>query len=103
MRKIEERKLQMKRTSVLLLTGLALAVAAGFSTPTFAESASAEIDARAKNPDWWPAPGRDNKLTRHSNLKDISTENIKKLQYVWSQSTGALRGHEGQPVVVEHD
>ena len=22
---------------------------------------------------------------------------------VWEQSTGALRGHEGQPVVVEHN
>ncbi|MCZ7594340.1 MAG: hypothetical protein M5U16_05025 [Hyphomicrobium sp.] len=73
------------------------------ANPVIAETASEEIDKRAQNPDWWPAPGRDNKLTRHSNLKDISTENIGKLKYVWSQSTGALRGHEGQPVVVEHD
>jgi len=88
---------------VLLLSGLLLAGAVGMPSLATAETASEEIDARAKNPDWWPAPGRDNKLTRHSNLKDINTDNIKKLQYVWSQSTGALRGHEGQPVVVEHD
>ncbi|MBK5199062.1 MAG: hypothetical protein JJE37_12420, partial [Methyloceanibacter sp.] len=48
-----------------------------------AESASAEIDQRATDPDQWPAPGRDNKLTRHSDLKDINTENVKKLEMIW--------------------
>ena len=65
--------------------------------------ANDEIEQRAKNPNLWPAPGRDNQLTRHSTLKDIDTGNVGKLQYVWSQSSGALRGHEGQPVVVEVD
>ncbi len=93
----------MIRNSVLLLSGLLMVSTVGITAPAVAETASEEIDARAKNPDWWPAPGRDNKLTRHSNLKDINLDNIGKLKYVWSQSTGALRGHEGQPVVVEHD
>ncbi len=42
-----------------------------------------------------------NKGTRHSPLADINTTNAAKLQMAWSQSTGALRGHEGQPVVIE--
>jgi PQQ-dependent dehydrogenase (methanol/ethanol family) len=63
--------------------------------------ANEEIEKRAKDPNTWPAPGRDNKLTRHSPLKDINTENVGKLQMVWSQSTGALRGHEGQPLVID--
>ena len=69
--------------------------------PSFSaeDSASAEIDQRAKDPNQWPAPGRDNKLTRHSDLKDINTENVKKLEMIWAQSTGALRGAEGQPIV----
>ncbi|MCG8563381.1 MAG: PQQ-dependent dehydrogenase, methanol/ethanol family [Hyphomicrobiales bacterium] len=66
-------------------------------------AANDEIEQRAKDPNLWPAPGRDNQLTRHSTLKDIDTGNVGKLQYVWSQSSGALRGHEGQPVVVEVD
>src|SRR6185436_9055337 len=76
--------------ALLILPGPVLAV----------ESASAEIDQRAKDPNQWPAPGRDNKLTRHSDLKDINTDNVKKLQMIWAQSTGALRGAEGQPIVI---
>jgi lanthanide-dependent methanol dehydrogenase len=64
------------------------------------ESASAEIDQRAKDPNQWPAPGRDNQLTRHSELKDINTENVNKLEMIWAQSTGALRGAEGQPTMI---
>ena len=64
------------------------------------ESASAEIEQRAKDPNQWPAPGRDNQLTRHSELKDINTGNVKKLEMIWAQSTGALRGAEGQPIVI---
>ena len=65
--------------------------------------ANDEINQRVTNPDLWPAPGRDNLLTRYSPLADINKDNVGKLQMVWSQSTGALRGHEGQPVVVEMD
>jgi PQQ-dependent dehydrogenase (methanol/ethanol family) len=64
------------------------------------ESASAEIEQRAKDPNQWPAPGRDNQLTRHSDLKDITSENVRQLEMIWAQSTGALRGAEGQPIVI---
>jgi glucose dehydrogenase len=57
--------------------------------------------ARMKDPDQWPAPGRDFALTRHSNLADINTKNIGKLQMIWLQGTNALRGHEGQPLVIK--
>jgi len=30
-------------------------------------------------------------------LKDINATNVHKLQMIWSQSSGTLRGHEGQP------
>jgi len=51
----------------------------------------------------WTSPGADNQLTRHSELKEINTHNVKHLQLAWDQSTGALRGHEGQPLVVNID
>ncbi|MEO1315475.1 MAG: PQQ-dependent dehydrogenase, methanol/ethanol family [Pseudomonadota bacterium] len=63
--------------------------------------ANDEIARNNANPNFWASPGKDYALTRYSELTDISTYNINKLQMVWSQSTGALRGHEGQPVVVE--
>ena len=62
-----------------------------------------EVLNNVKNEDLWPAMGRNLGLQRHSDLKAISTKNIGQMQMVWSQSTGALRGHEGQPVVVDVD
>jgi glucose dehydrogenase len=57
----------------LTLAG-ALAVAAiGASGSALA---NAEVEKRAANPNEWGAPGRDNKLTRHSDLKDINTGNV---------------------------
>ncbi len=87
----------MRVKSLSLLAGTFCAALVGLSV---AASANDEIEKRAKDPDQWGAPGRDNQLTRHSPLKDITTDNVAKLQMVWSQSTGALRGHEGQPLVI---
>ncbi|MEQ1709785.1 MAG: PQQ-dependent dehydrogenase, methanol/ethanol family [Hyphomicrobium sp.] len=83
----------------LLHTGSLMAAVVGM---TGLALANAEIETRAKNPDLWPAPGRDNKLTRHSTLSDINTGNVGKLQMLWSHSMNSDRGQEGQPVVVEH-
>jgi len=93
----------MSLRKLAVLTGGVFAAVLMLSGPAMAESASAGIDKRAENPNWWPAPGRDNKLTRHSKLADINTGNIGKLEMIWSQSMNSLRGQEGQPVVVEVD
>ena len=85
----------------LLAVGLAVAFLMA-PAPVMAadKSASAEIDKRAQDPNQWPAPGRDNQLTRYSPLKDINTGNVKKLEMIWSQSMNSLRGQEGQPIVI---
>ena len=84
-----------------LVAGVLCAALVSMPPPGVAEeSASAEIEQRAKDPNQWPAPGRDNQLTRHSDLKDINTGNVKKLEMIWAQSLGALRGAEGQPIVI---
>src|SRR5882672_3052183 len=62
-----------------------------------------EVADRTKDPNLWAAPGGDTELTRHSRLKDINATNVHKLQMIWSQSSGTLRGHEGQPLVVTVD
>src|SRR5271155_2681188 len=56
---------------------------------------------RFKDPNQWGAPAGNLNLDRYSALKDINAGNVKSLQMVWSQSSGTLRGHEGQPLVIE--
>ena len=40
--------------------------------------------------------------TRYSTVNEINTENVKNLKVAWSFSTGVLRGHEGEPLVVDN-
>jgi len=68
-----------------------------------AAMANPEVVKRSQDPNQWGTPGGDLALTRHSKLADINTGNVGKLQMMWSQSSGTLRGHEGQPVVVTDD
>ena len=56
----------------------------------------------SKNPNQWVMTGRTYDLQRHSPLKQITTANVKDLHVAWSFSTGVLRGHEGNPLVVGH-
>ncbi len=53
-----------------LLAGGLIALFTGYAVPALANS---EVEKRAANPDTWGAPGRDNKLTRHSPLNDINS------------------------------
>lgn len=48
----------------------------------------------------WQMPGRDFSMQRFSPLAQISTSNIANLKAAWTFSTGTLRGHEGNPLVV---
>src|SRR5690349_12372778 len=51
-------------------------------------------------PGEWQLPGRDYGLTRYSPLDQIAVTNVGQLRPVWTFSTGALRAHEGNPLVV---
>ena len=44
--------------------------------------------------------GIDYGLQRFSPLKQITTANVKDLKAAWTFSTGTLRGHEGNPLIV---
>jgi len=48
----------------------------------------------------WVSPGRDPALTRFSPLDQITAANVVGLRPVWTFSTGTLRAHEGNPLVV---
>ena len=78
------------------------AVAALVTTCGAAMGASdSEQFQRFQDPNQWGAPAGNLNQTRYSSLKDINTGNVKNLNMIWAQSSGTLRGHEGQPLVIE--
>ena len=48
----------------------------------------------------WSTPAGSLNGQRYSTLNQINAQNADKLQVAWTFSTGVLRGHEGQPLVV---
>ena len=62
--------------------------------------APATLAEMAKDPNQWVIPGLNYSSTRNSTLNQITTDNVKNLSAAWTMSTGATRGHEGQPLVV---
>ena len=50
----------------------------------------------------WTMPAKDYASTRYSGLAQITSANVSQLRMVWNFSTGVLRGHEGQPLVVNN-
>ena len=48
----------------------------------------------------WVMPSLNYANTRYSDLDEIKTDNVANLKAAWTMSTGATRGHEGQPLVV---
>ncbi|MGB6345957.1 MAG: PQQ-binding-like beta-propeller repeat protein, partial [Methyloceanibacter sp.] len=83
-----------------VVTGGLVALMMGLSGAAMAGTDEEQL-ARMADPDQWPAPGRDFQLSRHSTLADINTGNVSKLNMIWLQGTNALRGHEGQPLVIK--
>ena len=90
----------MNRFTQKVLSG---GIAAGLSL-----AVAASVSAQARSGAWtlngkegeWTMTGRDYSLQRFSPLKQITTANVGELRPIWSFSTGTLRGHEGNPLVV---
>src|ERR1700674_4222352 len=56
--------------------------------------------AHAGPPGEWQMPAGDYASSRYSELSSITPQNASNLKVAWAFSTGVLRGHEGQPLVV---
>ena len=94
-------------TTVLIacLLGLACGSHSGdvpesdFQSPLWVDGARAiGADSEPQN---WLAHGRDYAEQRHSPLESIDTSNVSRLGLAWSFETGAERGHEATPIVVD--
>ena len=81
----------------VLMRGAVLAAAAVISSSALAD---ADLDSKIADPSNWAAQAGDYANHRHSELKQITTSNVKNLQVAWTMSTGVLRGHEGSPLVI---
>ncbi|MGB0085508.1 MAG: lanthanide-dependent methanol dehydrogenase XoxF5 [Rhodomicrobiaceae bacterium] len=67
------------------------------SAPAVANEALQKLE---KDPNQWVLPTGDYANHRYSKLSQITKDNVGKLQVAWTFSTGVLRGHEGNPLVV---
>ncbi len=62
--------------------------------------ANQELMALQADDTQWAIPSKNYSATRYSSLNQITIANVNRLKPTWTFSTGALRGHEGQPLVV---
>jgi PQQ-dependent dehydrogenase (methanol/ethanol family) len=63
-------------------------------------SGNEQLQKMSQNPKDWVMPTGNYANTRYSELKQITADNVGKLQAAWTFSTGVLRGHEGGPLVI---
>jgi PQQ-dependent dehydrogenase (methanol/ethanol family) len=87
------------RTAVLL--GVAVGTACS-NDPGARDSADARIGTPTADgsPTEWSMPAGDYANSRYSALDEITSGNASRLRAAWTFSTGVLRGHEGQPLVI---
>lgn len=77
-----------------------LAAAFALALPGIALSAEQSLETLSHDPNQWVIPAGSYSAQRYSALDQINTGNVKNLHVAWTMSTGSLRGHEGQPLVV---
>jgi len=64
-------------------------------------TANEELLKLEKDPNQWVSPTGNYANWRYSELDQITKDNVGNLQVAWTMSTGVLRGHEGNPLVVD--
>jgi PQQ-dependent dehydrogenase (methanol/ethanol family) len=79
-------------TSTMLSTAAVIAAGSAY--------ANDELIKLSQDAKQWVLPTGNYANTRHSALKQITADNVGKLQVAWTFSTGVLRGHEGAPLVI---
>ncbi|WP_375262980.1 methanol/ethanol family PQQ-dependent dehydrogenase [Palleronia sp.] len=78
----------------------AASIAALVAAP-WAASANEELQKMAEEqPGEWVMPTGNYANWRYSELDQINKDNVDQLQVAWTMSTGVLRGHEGNPLVI---
>jgi len=76
-----------------------LSIALLSATPALV--AADELQQMQENPNNWVMPAGHYNNQRYSELTQINKDNVKDLGMAWSFSTGVLRGHEGNALVID--
>ncbi|HET9396724.1 MAG TPA: PQQ-binding-like beta-propeller repeat protein, partial [Nitrospiraceae bacterium] len=84
----EYRSVSVRLAVVVLVAGSTAAVA------------DPDLEQRMQSSSNWAAQAGDYANHRYSELKQVNTGNVGRLQVAWTLSTGVLRGHEGSPLVI---
>ncbi len=79
---------------------LSTALVSGLAVSPAKAQQQQDLQKMASNPADWVMPTGDYANHRYSELKQITAQNVGKLQVAWTFSTGVLRGHEGAPLVI---
>ena len=91
----------MKRLITVSAATVALALGvAGVWRATGTAQERVSLAEMAKDSAQWVMPSQNYANTRNSELNEITTDNVKNVSVAWTMSTGATRGHEGQPLVI---
>src|SRR5687767_4390087 len=96
--------MKMKRLSMLLMApALMLPMfIAGCTNNAETDKKAADTSELKEEDKQWTMPNKNYSATRYTTASEINTENVKNLKVAWSFSTGVLRGHEGEPLVVDN-
>lgn len=81
----------------LLLSAIAVAMTISIAPVAQANDKLMALSNDANN---WAMPTGDYANTRYSKLNEITAANVGTLKVAWTFSTGVLRGHEGNPLVI---
>ncbi|MFZ1045999.1 MAG: PQQ-binding-like beta-propeller repeat protein, partial [Pseudolabrys sp.] len=79
---------------------LLLSTCIGAALAASSASGNEQLQKMSQNPKDWVMPTGNYANTRYSELKQITADNVGKLQAAWTFSTGVLRGHEGGPLII---
>ena len=82
----------------LTLCGASLLTATALGT--MGALANDDLMEMGNDPANWVMPTGNYANHRYSELDQINRDNVGDLQVAWTKSTGVLRGHEGQPLVI---
>ncbi len=88
----------MNKLSNMTFLRFLIASAVGIYAGT---SQADELQKLQDDPANWVMPAGNYNNQRYSSLKQINKKNINKLNMAWSFSTGVLRGHEGNSLVID--
>ncbi|MEA2689466.1 MAG: lanthanide-dependent methanol dehydrogenase, partial [Candidatus Eremiobacteraeota bacterium] len=89
----------MRRVAVAVIAAVTVTAAAVGYHQAAAQQRIALAE-MAQDSAQWVMPSQNYAATRHSALDEIKTSNVGALKVAWTMSTGATRGHEGQPLVI---